>query len=156
MGIERNYNYMGADLATIADVASTEDCAEACAENGGCLSFAYEKAPKTCFLKSEFKRKRILDGNFDSGLPCHVDTGVIDCVDLPENWMDNDGDGCVSYGNGGWCGATWQSAGSFGLKADTACCQCGGGQQRRRVEADVPPAEVSPTLLRLKNLMNQE
>merc|ERR1719412_405160 len=86
--IERNYDYVGADLLEVDDVASAEACASVCAEQPTCHSFTYVKKAslpnhKTCILKSELKNTvRTLSDCCDSGLPCAADD-TPECISLP-------------------------------------------------------------------------
>ena len=51
--IKRNYDYFGADIKSQGDVASLEDCAVLCQVEKSCLSVAYIKASKNCWLKNK-------------------------------------------------------------------------------------------------------
>lgn len=135
--IERNFEYVGGDLRQIEDVENAEECAALCADEVECESFTYVKVlgprHRTCYLKNELRPGRELTSCCDSGVACHEDEPE-ECISLPPEWMDEDGDGCTAYGDGGWCGATWQGSvgGTAGFTADEACCECGGGISRRR------------------------
>jgi len=72
--IERNYDYPGADIRSVTDVASAEKCAEMCADEPQCKSFTYGKKPRRwytsrCFLKNQLKPNREVNDCCDSGLP---------------------------------------------------------------------------------------
>mmetsp|Transcript_15805 Transcript_15805/g.45048 ORF Transcript_15805/g.45048 Transcript_15805/m.45048 type:complete len:751 (-) Transcript_15805:83-2335(-) len=66
------------------------------------------------------------------------------CQNSPPNWVDSEGDSCLTYVAEGWCttqgreGPSWES-GDWGKVEDfakdgkdafTACCECGGGEDR--------------------------
>ena len=63
------------------------------------------------------------------------------CVDHPPEWQDSDGDSCHEYARNRYCedgghGSNWVDgdtfaayADAFGVSAEHACCNCGGGDR---------------------------
>jgi len=51
--VKENYDYLGADIKSVPDVNTIQDCLEICAAEAGCVAVAQEIAPKVCWLKNK-------------------------------------------------------------------------------------------------------